>query len=109
MVPDSDKDSCSNRPDVGDVTQGLREEIKYYSAQQEEQTKSLLQAASDSQRKYWQGVESRLIFWLGVIALVIVACAGGLGLKDGLVIGAVLVGFVVVGRAYLWPWFTRNG
>jgi len=67
-----------------------------------------LQAASDSQRRYWQGVESRLVFWLAVIALTVVLCAGAFGLKDGLVIGAVLAGFVVVGRAYLWTWFMRK-
>jgi hypothetical protein len=108
VVPDSDKDSCSNTPDIGDVTRGLREEIEYYSTQQEEQTKSFLQAVSDSQRRYWQGFESLLIFWLGAIAIIVVACAGVLGLRDGLVIGAVLIGFVVVGRAYLWTRFIRK-
>jgi hypothetical protein len=129
VAPDSEKNSCSNAPEkacpndhhegtaapgsqssefVGDITQGFREEIKYYTAQQEEQIKDSLQTVADSQRRYWRGLESRLILWLGVTVIIVVASAGVFGLSDGLVIGAVLLGMVIAGRVYLWTWFVRK-
>ncbi len=108
MVLDSNKDSCSNTADIGDVTQGPGEEIKYYSSQQEDRTKRFLQAASDWQRRYLQGVEARLIFWLGVIAIIVAASSGMFGLSDGLLIGAVLVALVVAGRTYFWTRLIRK-
>lgn len=110
MVPDSDKDSCSNAntPHIGDVAQGFREEIKYYHLELREQIKSSLQAVADSQRRYWSGVESRLILWVAIIAVILAASGGLLGLTDGLVVGAVVVGLAVAGRVYLRGSFVRK-
>jgi hypothetical protein len=129
VAPNPDKDSCSKPREepspnddhgqssttgsqlsefVGEMAQGFREEVKYYNLELQEQIKTSLQAVADSQRRYWSGVESRLIFWLGIIAVILAASAGLLGLRDGLVIGAVVVGFAVIGRVYLRKWFLRK-
>jgi len=86
----------------------VHEQVKWHSEQQEEQTKSFLQALADSHRRYLSSLEARLILWLGIIAIIVSASAGLFGIRDGLVVGAIIVGLVVIGRVYLWKWLLRK-
>ncbi|MGH7744696.1 MAG: hypothetical protein ACREQ5_07760 [Candidatus Dormibacteria bacterium] len=88
--------------------QEVRDQVKYYSEHQEEHAKSFLQTVADSHRRYLSGLEARLIFWLGIIAMIVSASAGLFGIRDGIVIGAIVVGLVVVGRVYWWRWLMRK-
>jgi len=129
MASDSEKDSCPNaqeeisakeREEYADdpaawlsklfhaTRHEVHEEVKYYSEQQELQAKNFLQTVVDSHKSYLSVVESRLIFWLGIIAIIVAASAGVFGVRDGLVVGAIVVGSVVVGRVYLSTWLMRK-
>jgi len=84
------------------------EQAEFYGASQEEQFRRCLQGVADTQKRYLNALESRLIFWVALIAFVVGASTGLLGLGNGLIVGVILVAFVAVGRTYFWTWLVRK-
>lgn len=92
--------------DIWSASHQLREEVKWYSEHLEERIKHFVQTLSDSHTRYLSGLEARLIFWLGAIAIVLCAFAGAFGVRDGLLVGALVVAILVITRVHLWTWLT---